>query len=282
MVSIQPASSEGHAPQGEPLDLQPPQANLPAVQIGSPLQVAAPAQEEDEVIVNLVEDFIRRESSIMQGPLGAHLKRSLVQKVLKQRAVSQFVRIVPLAERTRVSHRIFNRSDALTFFSLTARYDRNWTISFLIQAFTLISTTAQAILRKDSIDRSIDSWKAKDTAFGAAAGALGGAASLLAGEALAFAGFTVTGVASGSMAALWQSAIGNVAANSLFATCQSLGATAALSGPLAWGACGGAVLGYVTYKAVTAPTSDQVLEKLLDDVYNDEKKREMFWNRINV
>jgi len=36
-------------------------------------------------------------------------------------------------------------------------------------------------------------------------------------------GFTPAGVTAGSIAAVWQSGIGNVAAGSIFAACQSLG-----------------------------------------------------------
>jgi hypothetical protein len=48
-----------------------------------------------------------------------------------------------------------------------------------------------------------------------------------AGAALSWFGFTSSGVAAGSWAALWQSSIGSVAAGSTFATLQSYGATAA-------------------------------------------------------
>ena len=52
-------------------------------------------------------------------------------------------------------------------------------------------------------------------------------------------GFTATGVAAGSIAAAWQSSIGNVAAGSLFAWMQSTAASgAAWAVPWAMGAAG--------------------------------------------
>ena len=54
---------------------------------------------------------------------------------------------------------------------------------------------------------------------------IGGAVVALPCIAASVAGFGVAGVVGGSAAAVWQSAIGNVAAGSLFATLQSLGAT---------------------------------------------------------
>jgi hypothetical protein len=47
-----------------------------------------------------------------------------------------------------------------------------------------------------------------------------------AGTALSWFGFTSSGVAAGSWAALWQSSIGNVVTGSAFATLQSYGASA--------------------------------------------------------
>lgn len=49
-------------------------------------------------------------------------------------------------------------------------------------------------------------------------------------------GFTTTGISAGSIAALWQSVIGNVAGGSLFATLQSAGATGL--GSIVGGVCG--------------------------------------------
>jgi hypothetical protein len=48
-----------------------------------------------------------------------------------------------------------------------------------------------------------------------------------AGAVLSWFGFTSSGIAAGSWAALWQSSIGNVVAGSTFATLQAYGATAA-------------------------------------------------------
>merc|ERR1712018_702002 len=53
--------------------------------------------------------------------------------------------------------------------------------------------------------------------------AAGVAAPLAATAALGAAGFSAGGVVAGSMAAAWQASIGNVAAGSLFAMCQSVG-----------------------------------------------------------
>lgn len=53
-------------------------------------------------------------------------------------------------------------------------------------------------------------------------------------------GFTADGVVKGSIAAGWQSSIGNVAAGSTFATLQSWGTCAALSNPITLGVVGAA------------------------------------------
>ncbi|KAF2639370.1 hypothetical protein P280DRAFT_550795 [Massarina eburnea CBS 473.64] len=55
--------------------------------------------------------------------------------------------------------------------------------------------------------------------------ALGVGVVLLPPLALVAAGFAAAGITAGSVAALWQSNIGNVAAGSLFAILQSIGAT---------------------------------------------------------
>lgn len=59
-------------------------------------------------------------------------------------------------------------------------------------------------------------------------GFLGGAGAL----AFKMFGFTKAGVAAGSMAAGIQAGIGNVAAGSIFAVCQSIGATGVLAASL--------------------------------------------------
>lgn len=87
----------------------------------------------------------------------------------------------------------------------------------------------------------------KDVAIGAGVGAAATGGTAL---GLTAAGFTSSGVAAGSMAAGIQAGIGNVAAGSLFATCQSVAATGllftALPVVIGIGAVSG--LGYFLYK----------------------------------
>jgi len=64
-----------------------------------------------------------------------------------------------------------------------------------------------------------------------------GASTYIATAGLTAAGFTTAGIAGGSITAVWQSAIGSVAAGSTFATLQSLGATGTIA------AVGSAVIG---------------------------------------
>jgi len=60
-------------------------------------------------------------------------------------------------------------------------------------------------------------------------------------------GFTQAGVSSASFASAWQSALGNVAANSAFSTLQSYGATGGVG--LQWPVlAGGAVYYLVKYR----------------------------------
>jgi hypothetical protein len=66
-----------------------------------------------------------------------------------------------------------------------------------------------------------------DIGFGASAGL--GTGTVIAATGLTAAGFTSAGIAGGSLAAAWQSSIGNVAAGSAFATLQSLGATGTIA-----------------------------------------------------
>ena len=61
--------------------------------------------------------------------------------------------------------------------------------------------------------------------FRALVGSITVGGGVLGSMALPFIGFAAGGVAAGSYAAAWQSVIGNVAAGSLFAILQSLGAT---------------------------------------------------------
>ena len=81
------------------------------------------------------------------------------------------------------------------------------------------------------------------------------------------AGFTSTGIAAGSIAAAIQSAIGNVAAGSTFATLQSLGAKSVIAN---LGIAGGAVflLGYGLYKLLSGSSGSNENEEK-----TDEKKR---------
>lgn len=66
--------------------------------------------------------------------------------------------------------------------------------------------------------------------IGALVGAgIGLGATVVTPAVLAFAGFSAGGVVAGSIAAGVQSSIGNVAAGSMFATLQSIGATGGLS-----------------------------------------------------
>lgn len=72
--------------------------------------------------------------------------------------------------------------------------------------------------------------------------AVGGAV-LLAPALLSLAGFTTAGVAAGSMAASIQAGIGNVAAGSMFALLQSLGAVGLTTGTVATAGAAAGVAG---------------------------------------
>lgn len=88
---------------------------------------------------------------------------------------------------------------------------------------------------------------AKDVGVGAGVGAAATGGTAL---GLTAAGFTSSGVAAGSIAAGVQAGIGNVAAGSLFATCQSVAATGLLftALPVVMGIGAVTGLGYFFYK----------------------------------
>ena len=71
-------------------------------------------------------------------------------------------------------------------------------------------------------------------------------------------GFSTGGVVAGSMAAAAHSAIGNVAAGSLFATLQSIGAV----GGLSWTAAGTATAASVAAGTATGATAELVARKM--------------------
>ena len=106
MVTVQPTSDDEHAaqPQSGSLKRAPARSNVSAAHVGHQPRGARPHRQDNAEIDNLVTQFIQQESNIMQsthfetlfvythaisGLLGDHLKRELVQKVLKQRAVTK-------------------------------------------------------------------------------------------------------------------------------------------------------------------------------------------------
>ena len=86
----------------------------------------------------------------------------------------------------------------------------------------------------------------------------------------------------GSLAALWQSTIGNVAAGSLFAWLQSIGAVGAIGGP-AGIAVGVTTAGmYGAYKWMRKPTKVERFKAMLLTLRQDEGERAKFWASIKV
>lgn len=108
---------------------------------------------------------------------------------------------------------------------------------------------------------------AKDAGIAAgSAVAAGVAVPTVATAGLTAVGFTGSGVAAGSMAAGIQAGIGNVAAGSIFATCQSIGATGgfAILGPVGIAAgliAGGSYLGYRAFKTFRKKRTENEEEK---------------------
>ena len=100
-------------------------------------------------------------------------------------------------------------------------------IVFLL-IFSPSCTSAQELDSKEPEPCTGYSWK--KIALGAVVGTAVGVGTVAAAPVvLSAAGFSATGIVAGSMAATAQSAIGNVAAGSLFATLQSVGAVGGLS-----------------------------------------------------
>lgn len=73
-----------------------------------------------------------------------------------------------------------------------------------------------------------------------------------------------------------------MAAGSLFAQCQSMGALCALSLPWAVGAVAVGGLSYGIYKVATAKTPDQRLEDFFNTLRDNKDKRDKFWGSIGL
>ena len=103
----------------------------------------------------------------------------------------------------------------------------------------------------------VSSWK--KVAIGAAVGTAVGVGTVAAAPVVLPAiGFSTTGVVAGSIAAVAQSTIGNVAAGSLFATLQSFGAL----GGLSWTAAGVTTAASVAAGTAAGATADVVAKKM--------------------
>ena len=103
----------------------------------------------------------------------------------------------------------------------------------------------------------VSSWK--KVAIGATVGTVVGVGTVAAAPiVLPAIGFSTTGVVAGSIAAVAQSTIGNVAAGSLFATLQSVGAL----GGLSWTAAGVTTAASVAAGTAAGATADVVAKKM--------------------
>lgn len=102
-------------------------------------------------------------------------------------------------------------------------------------------------------------------------------------SAFSFIGFTKMGIAAKSAAAAWHSSIGNVAAGSLFAQLQSLGATGGLAvlGPVGMGAAviaGGAIAAYKVQQSNEKQRQEEEDEERLrleNEEHEERLRREM-------
>ena len=124
------------------------------------------------------------------------------------------------------------------------------------------TTDSQNVSKETSNDDANTQPSGWNTALRTATYVGGGVAAVAGG--LTIAGFAPAGIAAGSLAALWQSSIGNVVAGSLFATLQSAGAT----GAIATTAYAGAGV------AGTAATADYLKNRKGKDADKDESSNQ--------
>ena len=137
----------------------------------------------------------------------------------------------------------------LTYGAASDAWSAAWPV---VAATSMTGAGYLASGASSGVNMAIAEAKAHPTAATAIGGAAIGVAA--APVALASAGFGSAGVTAGSAAAGWQASIGNVAAGSLFATCQSAGAAGMASTTYAAVGSAGAAVGAALCKAVGKTT----------------------------
>ncbi|KAG8822067.1 hypothetical protein FRC17_009661 [Serendipita sp. 399] len=177
---------------------------------------------------------------------------------------------------------------ARNYFRILFEYDQRWTVDFLNKSpwvcFALLGASVLDDEAKQRMMRRLDERSQVEVSEQALEGddaivlghlVTGGTVGAVTAAAFApsavlatmsAVGFTTSGIAAGSLAAAWQSAIGNVAAGSIFAGLQSMGAVGALAGPLTAGIVALPLVGFAVYKLATLPTPEERLIKMLGDV----------------
>ncbi|CCA71662.1 hypothetical protein PIIN_05598 [Serendipita indica DSM 11827] len=188
--------------------------------------------------------------------------------------------IVPPALRVNLNCNIFETPDAQEFFYLARECDAAWTRAFLDQSVRFLAEHTKVLLGQTRVEALRHDWSRKDTLRSLAAGT----APLLAKSTLTLAGFTGEGVAAASVAAGWQSMLGNVAAGSIFSVLQSFGATGllAITAPVGVTVAGAGALGYGAWRFLKMPVGEKRLEAFLKEISEDKDKGERFWSQIDA
>ncbi|KAG8841167.1 hypothetical protein FRB91_005279 [Serendipita sp. 411] len=145
---------------------------------------------------------------------------------------------------------------ARAFFGKLNQHDHRWTEDFLTMSPTLIAYVLASGSNQKASKENLE-------VVGVVA-ASSAAPSMMLGV-MGVAGFTGNGIAAGSIAALWQSAIGNVAAGSVFAGLQSMGAVGALTAPLTFGVAAIPLVGYGIYRVAKWKSAKDMLQAHLND-----------------
>ncbi|KAG8780227.1 hypothetical protein FRC16_003194 [Serendipita sp. 398] len=148
---------------------------------------------------------------------------------------------------------------AKDFFNILNQHDHKWTKDFLSMSPSLIGSVLASGLNQQGFTENLrvsETVGVVATTSAAPSAALG---------IMGAVGFTGNGITAGSLAALWQSTIGNVAAGSLFAGLQSMGAVGALTAPFALGVGAIPLAGYGIYKFATWKSPENRLQVYLND-----------------
>ncbi|KAG8811983.1 hypothetical protein FRC19_003461 [Serendipita sp. 401] len=148
---------------------------------------------------------------------------------------------------------------AKDFFNILNQHDHKWTENFLSMSPSLIDSVLASELNQWGLKENMN---ASETVGVVAATSAAPSTAL---GIMGVVGFTGNGIAAGSLAALWQSTIGNVAAGSLFAGLQSMGAVGALTTSFTFGVGAIPLAGYGIYKFATWKSPENRLQVHLND-----------------